>query len=94
VLYRCGRNKPVNLLGGLSERRRKGTHVPFRICRVLSAWASILYNTVILVGRVLVAEGDVEIRYVVPSHPNSEKVRFCHLRKDYFNHVIEILALA
>ena len=48
----------------------------------------------LLVDRVLVAEGEVEIRYVVPTHPNSEKVRFCHLRKDYFDQVIEILALA
>src|SRR6516165_11702517 len=38
----------------------------------------------LLVDRVLVAEGEVEIRYVVPTHPSSEKVQFCHLRKDYF----------
>ena len=38
----------------------------------------------LLIDRVLVAEGEVEICYVVPAHPNSEKVRFCHLRKDYF----------
>jgi site-specific DNA recombinase len=44
----------------------------------------------LLVDRVLVAEGEVEIRYVVPTHPNSEKVRFCHLRKDYFNDVVQI----
>jgi site-specific DNA recombinase len=42
----------------------------------------------LLVDRVLVADGEVEIRYVVPTHPNSEKVRFCHLRKDYFNDVV------
>jgi site-specific DNA recombinase len=47
----------------------------------------------LLVDRVLVAEGEVEIRYVVPTHPNSEKVRFCHLRKDYFDHIVQILAL-
>jgi site-specific DNA recombinase len=47
----------------------------------------------LLVDRVLVAEGEVEIRYVIPTHPNSEKVRFCHLRKDYFHHIIQVLAL-
>ena len=44
----------------------------------------------LLVDRVLVAEGEVEIRYVVPTHPNSEKVRFCHLRKDYFDDVVHV----
>jgi site-specific DNA recombinase len=48
----------------------------------------------LLVDRVLVANGEVEIRYVIPTHPSSENTRFCHLRKDYFNHVIEIFALA
>jgi site-specific DNA recombinase len=42
----------------------------------------------LLIDRVLMAEGEVEIRYVVPTHPNSEKVRFCHLRKDYFDDVV------
>jgi site-specific DNA recombinase len=46
----------------------------------------------LLVDRVLVAEGEVEIRYVVPTHPNSEKVRFCHLRKDYFHEIVQVLA--
>ena len=47
----------------------------------------------LLIDRVLVANGEVEIRYVVPTDPKSEKVRFCHLRKDYFDQVVEILAL-
>ena len=42
----------------------------------------------LLIDRVLVADGEVEIRYVVPTHPTSENVRFCHLRKDYFHDVI------
>jgi len=42
----------------------------------------------LLIDRVLVANGEVEIRYVVPTHPSSEKVQFCHLRKDYFDHII------
>jgi len=46
----------------------------------------------LLVDRVLVAEGEVEIRYVVPTHPNSENVRFCHLRKDYFDEIVQVLA--
>jgi site-specific DNA recombinase len=48
----------------------------------------------LLIDRVLVADGEVEIRYVVPTHPNSEKLRFCHLRKDYFNYVVQIRARA
>ena len=47
----------------------------------------------LLVDRVLVAEDEVEIRYVVPAHPNSEKVRSCHLRKDYFDDVVQIGAV-
>ena len=44
----------------------------------------------LLIDRVLVANGEVEIRYVVPTHPHSEKVRFCHLRKDYFDDVVQV----
>src|SRR5438094_3149043 len=45
----------------------------------------------LLIDRVLVAHGDVEIRYALPTHPRSETTRFCHLRQDYFDDVIEIL---
>jgi site-specific DNA recombinase len=38
----------------------------------------------LLIDRVLVSDGEVEIRYVIPLSAGSEKVRFCHLRKDYF----------
>jgi site-specific DNA recombinase len=38
----------------------------------------------LLIDRVVVTNGDVEIRYVIPTSPSSEHVRFCHLRKDYF----------
>lgn len=38
----------------------------------------------LLVDRVVVTEGDVEIRYVIPTTTESEQVRFCHLRTDYF----------
>jgi site-specific DNA recombinase len=38
----------------------------------------------LLIDRVIVTDGDVEIRYVLPTSPDSEHVRFCHLRKDYF----------
>ena len=44
----------------------------------------------LLIDRVLVANGEVEIRYVLPTHPRSEKIRFCHLRKDYFQMIIQI----
>jgi site-specific DNA recombinase len=37
----------------------------------------------LLIDRVIVTDGDVEIRYVLPTSPAGEQVRFCHLRKDY-----------
>lgn len=40
---------------------------------------------VLLIDRVVVKNGDVEIRYVIPTSSSSERIRFCHLRKDYFN---------
>ncbi|HEX9597112.1 MAG TPA: recombinase family protein [Anaerolineales bacterium] len=39
----------------------------------------------LLVDRVIVDDGQVEIRYVIPTSPNGETLAFCHLRKDYFN---------
>jgi len=48
----------------------------------------------LLVDRVLVANGDVEIRYAIPTHPRGEMTRFCQLRKDYFDNIVEILDLA
>jgi site-specific DNA recombinase len=47
----------------------------------------------VLVDRVLVVNGNVEIRYAIPTHPRSETTRFCHVRKDYFHDIIEILHL-
>jgi site-specific DNA recombinase len=38
----------------------------------------------LLIDRVIVNGDEVEIRYVIPTHPRSEHVRFCQLRKDYF----------
>jgi site-specific DNA recombinase len=38
----------------------------------------------LLIDRVVVTNADVEIRYALPTSPSSEQVRFCHLRKDYF----------
>jgi site-specific DNA recombinase len=48
----------------------------------------------LLVDRVLVINDQVEIRYVVPTHSRSETTRFCHLRKDYFHHVVPVFATA
>ena len=39
-----------------------------------------------LVDWVIVTDEEVEIRYVIPTTPESEHVRFCHLRSDYFHH--------
>jgi site-specific DNA recombinase len=38
----------------------------------------------LLIDRVVVNDGQVEVRYVIPTGPAGEKMRFCHLRKDYF----------
>jgi site-specific DNA recombinase len=39
----------------------------------------------LLIDRVVVTNGDVEIRYVIPMTPAGEHVRSCHLRTDYFD---------
>ena len=41
----------------------------------------------LLIDRVVVTDDLVEIRYVLPTSPQSEYVRFCHLRMDYLDHV-------
>jgi site-specific DNA recombinase len=38
----------------------------------------------LLIDRVVVKNGGVEIRYVIPTGPSGEHIPFCHLRKDYF----------
>lgn len=40
----------------------------------------------LLIDRVIVTGAEVEIRYVLPTSPDSEHVRFCQLRTDYFGH--------
>jgi site-specific DNA recombinase len=42
----------------------------------------------LLIDSVLVNDGDVEIRYVIPTSAEGEQNPFCHLRKDYFNQVL------
>ena len=37
----------------------------------------------LLIDRMIVTDGEVEIRCAVPTSRASEKVRFCHLRLDY-----------
>jgi site-specific DNA recombinase len=39
----------------------------------------------LLIDRVIVTDEEVEIRYVIPTSPESEQVRFCHLRSDYLH---------
>jgi DNA invertase Pin-like site-specific DNA recombinase len=43
----------------------------------------------LLVDRVIVTDGEVEIRYVMPTDRASEQVRFCHLRLAYLDPVVE-----
>jgi site-specific DNA recombinase len=38
----------------------------------------------LLIDRVVVTDGHIEIRYVIPTTDHSAKTRFCHLRTDYF----------
>jgi site-specific DNA recombinase len=38
----------------------------------------------LLIDRVVVTNEEVEIRYVIPTSPNGEQTRFCHLRSNYF----------
>jgi site-specific DNA recombinase len=40
----------------------------------------------LLIDRVIVTDEEVEIRYVIPTDPSSEQIRFCHLRSDYLYH--------
>lgn len=40
----------------------------------------------LLIDRVVITNDEVEIRYVIPTSKAGEHIRFCHLRKDYFNH--------
>ena len=46
----------------------------------------------LLIDRVVVTNDDVEIRSVIPTTPSSEHVRFCHLRTDYFDTFVRIVA--
>lgn len=39
----------------------------------------------LLIDRVVVTDDEVEIRYVIPTSPSSEQIRFCQLRLDYFD---------
>jgi site-specific DNA recombinase len=39
----------------------------------------------LLIDRVIVTDGDVEIRYVVPTSETGFHTRFCQLRQDYLH---------
>jgi hypothetical protein len=47
-----------------------------------------------LVVRVMVTDGEVEIRYAIPTSPAGEATRFCHLRSDYRKPVLSLEELA
>jgi site-specific DNA recombinase len=47
----------------------------------------------LLIDRVVVTNADVEIRYALPTTSESEQVRFCHLRKDYFGPIAPSIKL-
>jgi site-specific DNA recombinase len=48
----------------------------------------------LLIDCVIVTDGQVEIRYVLPTGPAGETTSFCHLRKDYFGAVRRLVASA
>jgi len=45
----------------------------------------------LLIDRVIVRMDEVEIRYVIPTSPRSEHIRFCHLHTDYFRMLVVLL---
>ena len=45
----------------------------------------------LLIDHVVVEDGKVEIRYVIPTGPKGEATRFCHLRTDYFNRLASVI---
>jgi site-specific DNA recombinase len=46
----------------------------------------------LLIDRVVVTDGQVEVRYVIPTTDTSTTTRFCHLRTDYFvKHPLRLL---
>jgi site-specific DNA recombinase len=47
----------------------------------------------LLIDAVIVTGEQIEIRYVIPTTEASTHTRFCHLRKDYFDSVVEIVNL-
>jgi site-specific DNA recombinase len=42
----------------------------------------------LVIDSVLVINGQVEIRYVIPTSSEGEEAPFCHLRKDYFDKIL------
>lgn len=50
-----------------------------------AAFAQKRHLIELLLDRVVVTNEEVESRYVIPTSPTSEHLRFCHLRLDYFN---------
>jgi hypothetical protein len=70
-----------NSIGGFCRRVRQGLDkASFEQRRSLIE---------LLVDRVIVTDGEVEIRYVMPTDRTSEQVRFCHLRLAYLDHVVQ-----
>ena len=70
-----GLAKLSNSIGEFCERVRQGlAQASFEQRRSLVE---------LLIDRVIVTDGEVEIRYAMPTDRASEQVRFCHLRLDY-----------
>jgi site-specific DNA recombinase len=83
------------LLAGEAERHQELAGVATSLAafcqRTRQGLASATFEqqrqlVMLLIDRVVVTDGEVEIRYVLPTTPASEHIRFCQLRKDYFHH--------
>jgi site-specific DNA recombinase len=82
------------LLSGEAERQTALTGLASSIdafCQRQDSLATATFEqkrqlVLLLIDRVIVTDGKVEIRYVIPTTSASEQIRFCHLRKDYFDH--------
>jgi site-specific DNA recombinase len=90
--YRRRRGELERKGEALEGRQRRLTGVAGSVedfcARVRSGLADVTFEqrrrlVELLIDRVIVTDDEVEIRYVIPTDPSSEHVRFCHLRTDY-----------
>jgi site-specific DNA recombinase len=93
----CGLSNQAQQLAVEADRHREvaglATSMEAFCARIRTSLASATFEqkrelVMLLIDRVIVTDGDIEIRYVVPTTPASEHIQFSHLRKDYFDGTI------